>query len=63
MDCETGNKEVSTFLSWVKEDAFGFKTSVGENGKQFLKKIWCSLCAEHKSDIMDKLEEAVNCKC
>ena len=38
MDCETGNKEVSTFLSWVKEDAFGFKTSVGENGKQFLKK-------------------------
>lgn len=38
MDYETWKKEVSTFLSWVKEDAFGFKTSVGENGKQFLKK-------------------------
>ena len=39
MDHEGVNKQVSTFVSWGKEDVFGFKTSVRENEKQFLKKI------------------------
>ena len=44
-----GNKvALQTFLN-LEKDVIGFETSDGNDGKTYVVKIWCRLCAKHAS--------------
>ena len=45
-------KELSTFLSWEKENVIGY-TEETINSKQYVTKIWCKICAKHKNEILN----------
>ena len=49
-------KELGTSLSWGKEEIIRYRTSE-KQGKQYVNKIWCMICARHK-DILPKLKGA-----
>ena len=44
-------KELSTFLSWNKENIIGYNVEV-INSKSLVNKIWCKLCAKYKQQIL-----------
>ena len=44
-------KELSTFLSWQKEDVIGYNVET-VNSKQYVTKAWCKLCAKNKGEIV-----------
>ena len=46
-------KELGTFFSWEK----GYRT-FEQQGKQYVNKIWCKICARHKDIILSKLKGA-----
>ena len=46
-------KELGTFFSWEK----GYRT-FKQQGKQYVNKIWCKICARHKDIILSKLKGA-----
>ena len=46
-------KELGTFFSWEK----GCRT-FEQQGKQYVNKIWCKICARHKDIILPKLKGA-----
>ena len=50
-------KELGTFLSWGKEEIIGYG-NFEQQGKPYVNKIWCKICARHKDIILPKLKEA-----
>ena len=53
-----GNRvEYSTFYSWSVNDIIGCE-KVEENGKNYVVKVWCKLCAKHKSSLNFQLKGA-----
>ena len=55
MDQETQKgitKELSTFLSWGKEQIIGYK-SEEKDFKKIVTKIWCKVCVKHKDEILN----------
>ena len=55
MDQETQKgitNELSTFLSWGKEQIIGYK-SEGKDFREIVTKIWCKVCAKHKGEILN----------
>lgn len=56
MDSRKGKRvEYSTFYSWNQTDLIGFE-KLEEKGKNYVIKIWCKLCAKHKSSINMELK-------
>ena len=54
-----GNKvELSTFLSWGKEDIIGYKTEECV-GKTFVNFVWCKLCSRHEAGVLSRLKGKV----
>ena len=49
--------ELGAFLSWRKEEIIGYGT-FEQQGKQYVNKIWCKICARHKDIILPKLKGA-----
>ena len=45
------SKELSTFPSWQKENIIGYQLEE-KNNRSLVTKIWCKLCAKHKSKIL-----------
>ena len=45
-------KEMSTFLSWGKEQIIGYRSEENDFRKTE-KKIWCKVCAQHKDEILN----------
>ena len=45
-------KEMSTFLSWGKEQIIGYRSEENDFWKTE-KKIWCKVCAQHKDEILN----------
>ena len=51
-----GNRvEYSTFFSWGKSEIIGYEKTQ-ENGKTFVTKVWCKICAKHKEKINKQLK-------
>ena len=50
-------KELGAFLSWRKEEIIVYGT-FEQQGKQYVNKIWCKICARHKDIILSKLKGA-----
>ena len=42
--------EYSTFFSWRLTNIIGCK-KIDEKGKTYAVKVWCKVCAEHKSSL------------
>ena len=60
-----GNKvELSMFLSWGKQDVFGYKTEE-LGGKTLVNFVWCKVCATRKeallnaSNVKDNIKKAI----
>ena len=51
------SKELSTFLSWGKENVIGYKTKT-VNEKEVVVEIWCKACAKHKNKITSSVKGA-----
>ena len=56
MDGNKGNRvEYSTFFSWKQSDIIGYE-KIEEKGKSYVVKVWCKLCARHKSKLNQQLK-------
>ena len=51
------SKELSTFLSWGKENVIGYKTKT-VNEKKVIVKIWCKVYAEDKNKLISSVKGA-----
>ena len=47
--------EYSPFFSWKLTDIIGCK-KIDEKGKTYVVKVWCKVCAEHKSSLNVQLK-------
>lgn len=50
-------KEIATFLSWGKQAVLGYSTNE-LNGKQYVNKVWCKVCAKNKDTLNVRLKGA-----
>ena len=50
-------KELGTFLLWRKGEIIGTGT-FEQQGKQYVNKIWCNICARHKDIILPKIKRS-----
>ena len=51
------SKDVSTFLSWGKENIIGYKTKKVAD-KELVIEIWCKICAKHKVQLLTSVKGA-----
>ncbi len=56
LSSKKGNKvEYSTFVSWGKDAVIGHE-KVESQGKTYVVKVWCKICAKHKHKINARLK-------
>ena len=46
------HQDLSTFLSWGKEQIIGYK-SEEKDFRKIVTKIWCKVCVKHKVEILN----------